>query len=67
MSNTYDDPAHPLHGVPKEILAAAREEMQGAAVWKDVAEDMVEPLADAIVMSLLPWLRWDRPRVDFPT
>lgn len=61
MSNTYQAPMtdgkpHPLRDVDPAVLRAAREAMQGAVVWKDVHPDMAEPIADAIVMSLLPWL-----------
>lgn len=61
MSRYDAFPDHPLCGVPDEILAAARQELSSAAVWGDVRDDMVEPLADAVVMSLLPWLRYSKP------
>lgn len=57
MPTRYDAyPDHPLCGVPQEILDAAREVMAGAAEWKDVDPEMVEPLADAVVAALRPWL-----------
>lgn len=52
-------PDHPLCGVPQEILDAAREVLDGAVVWKDIADEHAHPLADAVVMNLLPWLRLD--------
>lgn len=59
MSRYDAFPDHPLCGVPDEILTAARAVMEGAVIWKDVAPDTAEPLADAVVMGLLPWLRTD--------
>lgn len=47
---------HPLKYVPDELLEAARGELRAAAHWGDVAEDMIEPLADSVVMAVLPWL-----------
>lgn len=50
----YDEyPGHPLYGVPLAVLKAAREVTGEAAIWNDIDADMVEPLADAVVMNLL--------------
>lgn len=49
-------PDHPLTNVPLEVLDAARKVMFDAAIWKDVAPGMADPLADAVVIALLPWL-----------
>lgn len=58
MTTEYSDyPEHPLHSVPQEILDAAREVMRDVAIWKDVAYDMADPIADSVVISLLPWLQ----------
>lgn len=56
---TYQDyPDHPLHNVPQEVLDAARLMMTGAVKCHDISVTDAEPLADAVVMALLPWLRW---------
>lgn len=54
---TYPD--HPLYGINKEILDCAREVTRHAAMWKDVDEDMADPIADAIIASLREngWLK----------
>lgn len=55
--SVYDNyPNHPLCGIKQEILDAAREVMEGAVIWKDVDPDMADPIADAVVMALLPWI-----------
>lgn len=60
MANQYDDyPDHPLHGIDNKILEAARRVMRDAVTWKDVDPEMAEPLADAVVMNLLPWIQGD--------
>ena len=57
LGSRYDAfPEHPLCGIDPAILEAARGVLRGAAEWKDVSEDMVEPIADAVVMALLPFL-----------
>jgi hypothetical protein len=56
-ANTYDDPDDPVHGVPRTVLEAAREVLRQAAVWRDVDPEYAEPIADAVVMALLPWFR----------
>lgn len=59
MTNDYANyPSHPLYNVPEEILDAARQELRGAAFCGDVDSDLADPIADAVVMSLLPWLSW---------
>jgi len=53
MSNDYDAfPGHPLAGIDPAILACARAEMQEVADAGDIAREMVEPVADAIVLAL---------------
>jgi hypothetical protein len=54
--STDYDAGHPLHGIPAEVLQAARGVLTEAVAWKDVDADQAEPLADAVVMALLPWL-----------
>lgn len=49
---------HQLSGVPAEVLNAARSVLSAAVVWHDVDPDQAEPLADAVVLALLPWLRF---------
>lgn len=51
-------PDHPLHGVPDEILQAARDMMRGAVIWGSVDTQMADPLADAVVMAVTPWLKY---------
>jgi hypothetical protein len=56
---TYQDyPDHPLHNVPQEILDAARLMMAGAVKCHDISVTDADPLADAVVTALLPWLTW---------
>lgn len=50
---------HPLHDVPQAILEAARAVLAGAALEKDVDPDAADPIADAVVIQLLPWLTFD--------
>lgn len=49
-------PDHPLHAVPQAILDAARAAVGEAAECNDVDPSMVDPIADSVVISLLPWL-----------
>lgn len=59
MPNRYQDhPTHPLHNVPQEILDAARFVMSEAVECRDISAANADPLADAVVMALLPWLGW---------
>lgn len=72
MKNPSDDyaryPDHPLHGVPDEVLVAARLRMAEIAEHEHLDWDMVGPLADSMVMAILPpvqkWLdpKRNRPR-----
>lgn len=50
-------PSHPLHGVPRMILHAARKSLLEAADWGSVDPDEAIPLADSVVVELLPWLQ----------
>lgn len=50
-------PEHPLHGVPHEVLSAARRVTVDAARWRDLDPDVAEPLADAVVAASLPAIR----------
>lgn len=52
-----DHPDHPLCNVRQEVLDAARHAMAEAADAKDVTEEMVNPIADMVVMDMLPWLK----------
>lgn len=47
---------HPLHNVPIDILMAARTVTVDAETWGGLSEEYAEPLADAVVMELLPWI-----------
>lgn len=49
-------PSHPLFLIETEVLEAAHAEIEGAVTWGDVHVDMAEPIADAIVMALLPFI-----------
>lgn len=51
-SNTYDNPGHPLYGVPIEILDMARMQLDALSDDIGLARDRVEPVADAIVAGL---------------
>ena len=66
MSHDYQEPMangedHPLKNVDPKILEAARAETAGWVVWKDIPPDMAEPMADSMVMALLPWLQAPKP------
>lgn len=55
--NDYDmHPEHPLRNVPQEILDAARSVLDECVAWKEVERYMAHPIADAVVVALLPWL-----------
>jgi hypothetical protein len=61
MSNTYQEPMadggdHPLKPISPAILAAARQVLHDAADCHDVDPEMADPIADAVVMALLPWM-----------
>jgi hypothetical protein len=59
MATGYREfPDHPLRNVPDEILAEARKVLQGAVVWKNVDAEAADPIADAVVVALLPWINW---------
>jgi len=60
MSRYDDYPDHPLCGFPESVLEVARESLQGAVEWGDISEDMRDPIADAMVMALLPWIDTSR-------
>ena len=52
----YDNyPQHPLYGVPVVVLEAARKELSDALddLGSIIGTDMIEPVADAIVMAIL--------------
>lgn len=50
-------PDHPLYRIRQAVLDAARHAMQEAADAKDVDAKMVNPIADMVVMDMLPWLK----------
>lgn len=50
-------PEHPLHGVPAEVLAAARSAASDAATWKDIDFTDIEPVADAVIATALQSIR----------
>lgn len=55
----HEYPDHPLYRATQSVLDAARRAMQEAADAKDVHPDMVDPIADMVVMDLMPFLRED--------
>ena len=64
----YDDhPEHPLHGIDKRILQAARAAMDDVAEARDISPAMVVPVADMMVMALLPYLAKPGVRPSEPT
>jgi hypothetical protein len=50
-------PNHPLAGIRQSVLEDAHRVLLDAVDCKDVAPGMAEPIADAVVMKLLPWLK----------
>lgn len=52
-----DFPDHPLAKIRQEVLDAARHAMREAHESGEIAEGMIEPIADMVVMDLLPWLK----------
>ena len=50
-------PAHPLAKIRQRVLEAAHRAMYEAVDAKDVEPGMAEPIADMVVMDLLPWLK----------
>lgn len=50
-------PQHPLRDIRQPVLDAARHAMQEAADCGEVPQNMVKPIADMVVMDLLPWLK----------
>jgi hypothetical protein len=63
MSNTYQEPMangldHPLKHVPPEVLETARNFMRELSISDGYPpSDMIEPVADSFVMSMLPHLQ----------
>lgn len=59
-NDRYDEfPDHPLHGVPQAVLDAARAQVASAVAYNDVDAQIADPLADAVVAALLPWLDFE--------
>lgn len=53
MGNDYSQfPDHPLHGVDPRALEVAREAIGTCADHNDVSSDMVNPIADYVVLRL---------------
>lgn len=50
-------PGHDLHDVPLVVLEAGRACLRLAATYKDVDDDLAEPIADAVIMKVLPVIR----------
>lgn len=50
-------PDHPLYRIRQAVLAVARQAMWEAADAQDVEPEMVNPIADMVVMNMLPWLK----------
>lgn len=61
MSRYTDVPGHPLRLVPDEVLKSARSVLAAAANLRDVDPEMADPIADAVVIALMPWLPWQDP------
>ena len=67
VGTRYDEPTasdgyggpHPLAGIPQEVLDAARRVLNEAKELGDLDEGRqdTDPIADSVVMALLPWLR----------
>jgi hypothetical protein len=49
-------PQHPMARVRQRVLEDAHRAMFKAVDEKDVEPGMAEPIADMVVMALLPWL-----------
>ncbi len=55
------EPPHPLAHVPPRVLAAARKVLADAVVEKDVDPEVADPLADAVVAVVAPFVQsWAR-------
>ncbi len=55
------EPPHPLANVPPRVLAAARQVLAGAAAEHDVDPEMADPIADAVVAVVAPFVQsWAR-------
>jgi hypothetical protein len=52
-----DFPDHPLVNIRQAVLDAARHAMAEAADAGDTSSEMINPIADMVVMDLLPWLK----------
>ncbi len=50
-------PDHPLYNIRQEVLESARKAMLEAADAHEVEPEMVNPIADMVVMEMLPWLK----------
>lgn len=50
-------PAHPLARIRQRVLEVAHRSMFEAVDAGDVEPGMAEPIADMVVMDLLPWLK----------
>jgi hypothetical protein len=50
-------PTHGLRDVPLVVLEAARDYMRLAADYGDVAEELAQPLGDAVVDAVMPLIR----------
>ena len=59
MSRTRyaDYPDHPLREIPQAVLDAARAAVSEAAGAGDVDPEQIEPIADAVVLAVLPAMR----------
>lgn len=50
-------PQHPLVNIRQAVLDSARHAMQEAADSGEITQNMVKPIADMVVMGMLPWLK----------
>lgn len=59
---------HPLHRVPTEAIEAARAAMADIALYEKIPgdSDEINSIADALVMSLVPWIK-EEPKKPCPT
>ncbi len=53
---------HPLARVPQHVLDAARAVMASGVETKDVDPEVADPLADAVIAAIVPFVpQWLRP------
>ncbi len=58
----YTNPDHLLTGVPQAVLDEARVVLRAAAHFGDVAGEAAEPLADSVLMAVVPFVAGWQPK-----